>query len=152
MHFSSAAFFLSLASSTSAGWASMQTCSTGDDPRSRWASTSLISVQVIYSNELDGCTGVNTFWAKTGVTNPLWALREFDGKDGFSANIDIVSRTPGLKVKVDDEEVALGDATGSWSHTGSEAKEKCKALGMGEYDGVRFDGSYWAYVPKTKCK
>lgn len=108
-----------------------------------------------YNNEDDGCDGLFAFEACTGAISPFLGFHKFKGDDGFVANMELFSFRPGLHIRLDDEEVALGSASKTTYLEPEDSIEACKGMGLEDHSGRRpvelivFD---WYDVPKTKCK
>lgn len=133
---------LTMITGTSAANVYLLACQEGDNPSSRSASTATISLKVQWVGIPEGCKNQIIYTASTGVTNPFLALREFDGDNDFSANADIFSFTPGLKVKVGDDEIALGDASNVRELTSDEERFICDGLGYGSTPLNKLTASY----------
>jgi hypothetical protein len=133
---------LTMVSGTSAAKAYLLTCAEGDNPYSKGGSTSTISLTAQWIGIPKGCKKEIIYTASTGITNPLLAFREFDGDNDFSANVDIISFTPGLKVKVGDDEIALGKASKVRELTSSEKRFICDGLGYQSTSLNKLSASY----------
>jgi hypothetical protein len=133
---------LTMVTGTSAADAYLLTCAEGDNPYATGGSTSTISLKAQWIGTPDGCEKEIIYTASTGITNPLLAFREFDGDNDFSANVDIISFTPGLKIKVDDDEIALGKASKVRELTSSDKRSICDGLGYASTPLDKLSASY----------
>ncbi|KAG8169636.1 hypothetical protein KVR01_000381 [Diaporthe batatas] len=143
------------ASLVSAGSAVLYMCTLADDPRIHSGSTAMISLRAHYNNAEDGCDGLFAFDASTGAIPPLLGYHRFKGDDGFAADMELLSPRPGLHIRLDDEEVALGDASETTRVGPEDSAEACRSMGLEDTTGgrpVELIVFVWYDVPKTKCK